>query len=59
MIGRHQGTQAGLKAAKSIDRLQTFGGWMTIRPTMRDTGFGRIAVRTGSFNSAPIMIPLP
>jgi hypothetical protein len=40
-------------------RLQTFGGSMTIRPTMRGTGFGRTAVRTGSFNSAPIKIPLP
>jgi hypothetical protein len=32
---------------------------MTIRPTMRGTGFGRIAVRIGSFNSAPIKIQLP
>ena len=27
--------------------------------TMRGTGFGRIAVRIGSFTSAPIKIPLP
>jgi hypothetical protein len=39
-------------------QLQIFGGSMTIRPTMRDTGFGRTAVRTGSFNSAPILILL-
>jgi hypothetical protein len=43
----------------AIDPASDFGGSMTIRPTMRGTGFGRIAVRIGSFNSAPIKIPLP
>ena len=42
----------------AIDPTSDFGGSMMIRLTMRGTGFGRIAVRIGSFNSAPIKIPL-